>query len=151
MRSFTYSAHIDRTPEELFAFMLDFSKAPRWRSLVRTIELVGGGPVQRGSKVLVTMDVAGRERSATSEIWSYDPPRRLGFRNTASNITGQFEYDLRPEQGGTRITFTCDIKPHGIMWLLLPFILRGHRARYVDQLDRLKHAAESKDTGDKMD
>jgi len=30
-------------------------------------------------------------------------------------------------------------------------LLRGHRARYVDQLDRLKHAAESKDTGDKMD
>jgi hypothetical protein len=151
MRSFTHSAHIDRRPEELFAYMLDFRNAPRWRSLVRSIEVVGGEPVQRGSRLLITLDVAGRERSAISEVWSCDPPRRLGFRNTASNVTGQFEYVLQPEQDGTLITFTCDIKPHGIMWLLLPLVLRSHRTRYVDQLGRLKRAAEGHAASDKMD
>jgi hypothetical protein len=104
--------------------------------------VIGDGPVTRGSQVLVTMDVMGKVRQAISEIWSYDPPRRVGFRNTASNITGQFEYVLEPQPGGTRITFTVDTRPHGLMWLLLPLVLRSHRVRYKDQLARLKAAIE---------
>lgn len=70
MRSFTYSAHIDRAPERVFAFMMDFNNAPRWRSLVRRLEVVGGGPVRRGSQVVVTMDVMGKTRQGVSEVWS---------------------------------------------------------------------------------
>ena len=143
MRSFTCSEHIARTPDQLFAYMLDFRNAARWRSLVRRIDVVGDGPIREGTQILVTMDLMGKVRQALSEIWVYDPPRRVGFRNTANNVTGQFDYMLVPEREGTRITFTCDIRPHGLMWLILPFILRGHRARYVDQLARLKAAAES--------
>lgn len=143
MRSFTHTAYIERTPEQLFAFMIDFSKAPRWRSLVRRIDIVGNGPVQQGTQILVTIDVMGKTRQALSEIWSYDPPRRLGFRNTARNVTGEFEYVLAPEGSGTRVTMTCDIRPHGFMWLMIPWLLRSNRARYTDQLARLKAAVES--------
>jgi len=142
MRSFTYTEHIERTPEQVFAFMMDFRNAPRWRSLVRRIDVVGGGPVHQGSEVLLTIDVMGKTRQVVSEIWSYDPPRRLGFRNTASKITGQFEYVLSAESPGTRVTMTCDIRPHGLMWLLMPGIRRSHRVRYSDQLSRLKAAIE---------
>ena len=142
MRTFTSEEHIARTPEHVFAAMLDFSNAPRWRSLVKKIEVVGGGPVRQGSQVLVTMDLMGKVKQGISEIWRYDPPRRLGFRNTASSVTGQFEYILEPEQGGTRITFTIDVRPHGLMWLVVPFIFRSHRLRYKDQLARLKAVAE---------
>jgi hypothetical protein len=142
MRSFTYSAHIDRPPAHVFGFMMDFDNAPKWRSLVKRIEIVGPAPVQRGSQVLVTMDVMGKTKQAVSEIWSYDPPHRVGFRNTASGITGQFEYVLEPDRDGTRVTFTADISPRGFAWLLLPFVIKAHRARYSDQLARLKHVVE---------
>lgn len=142
MRSFRYSAHIERTPEQLFAFMMDFHNAPRWMSLVKRLEPVVGGPVQRGSQVLVTIDLMGQTRQVVSEMWSYDPPSRLGFRNTSSGITGQFEYALESEREGTRITFTANIKPRGFAWLLLPLVLKGHRERYRDQLARLKSAIE---------
>ena len=143
MRSFTYSARIHRTPEEVFAFMMDFGNAPRWMSLVKRLEFIGIGPAERGRQVLVTIDLMGKIRQTVSEMWSYDPPRRLGFRNTASGITGQFEYVLEPEPDGTRITLTADIKPHGLSWLLLPLVLKTHRARYSEQLDRLKRVIES--------
>ena len=142
MRSFTHRVHINRTPEQLFAFMTDLSATPTWRSLVRNMEVVGGGPLARGSQVLLTIEVTGKIRQTTSDVWSYDPPRRIGFRNTASNVTGSFEYVLEPSGGGTDVTFTCDIHPHGLMWLLLPLLLRSNRVRYADQLGRLKHAAE---------
>ena len=142
MRSFTYREHVNRTPEQLFTFMTDFSKMPTWRSLVRRIEVVGGGPLRRGGQVLITMEVMGKVRRMTSDVWSYDPPTRIGFMNTESNVTGVFEYMLEPARGGTDVTFTCDVTPHGFMWLLLPFLLKSNRARYVEQLGRLKRAAE---------
>jgi carbon monoxide dehydrogenase subunit G len=142
MRSFTYSEHVDRPPDEIFAFMTDFAAAPRWRSLVRKVELASPGPIGAGSKLVITMDVMGRIRQTVSEVWAYDPPRRDGVRNTESNVTGVFEYILEPEDGGTRVRFTCDIQPHRLMWLAMPWLLKGNRSRYRDQLQRLKHAAE---------
>lgn len=144
MRSFTYQEFIERPPAEVFAVMLDFSRASRWRSLVRKMELVGGGPVCKDSQVVVTVDVMGKVQQTVSDIWSFDPPRRIGFRNTANGFTGLFEYILHPEGEGTRVTFTADLRPHGLAWLLLPLVLHSHRARYRDQLQRLKGEVERK-------
>lgn len=142
MRAFTYETHIDRSPDEVFAFMMDFERAPRWRNLVRRLELVTPPPLSVGSQLRVVMDVMGKQKEAISEVWAYDPPRRFGQRNTASNVTGTFEYVLAPERGGTHIRFTCDVRAHGIMWLLLPSMIRSSRYRYREQLSILKREIE---------
>ena len=51
---------------------------------------------------------------------------------------GTFEYVLEPTPRGTRVTFTCDVRPYGWMWLLLPLLIRSNRARYRDQLSTLE-------------
>jgi hypothetical protein len=146
MRSFAYTIHIDRTPEQVWAYMMDFSKAPRWRNLVRHVEVVTPGPVGIGSELRITFDLMGRPRTAVSEVWAFEPARRFGVRNTEQNITGIFEYRLAPAAGGTDVTFTCDIKPRGWMWLLLPWLMRGNRARYGAQLPTLKQEVERQQT-----
>jgi hypothetical protein len=145
MRAFRYSQHIGRPREEVFAFMMDFSTAPRWRNMVRRLEVVGGGPVHQGATLLMTMDVLGKTLQVESEVWLYEPPRRIGQRNTRSGVTGVFEYVLEPDDTGTTILFTCDIRPHGFMWLTLPWLLRSTRLRFCDQLSALKRAIENKD------
>ena len=40
MRSFSYTIHIERRPEAVWDYMMDFSKAPRWRNLVRKIDVL---------------------------------------------------------------------------------------------------------------
>ena len=142
MHVFRYSQHIERPREEVFAFMMDFRTAPRWRNMVRRIEVIGGEPVQQGSKLLFTMDVMGRTRQGEVEVWRYEPPHRLGQRNTANGVSGAFEYILEPDATGTTITLTEDIRPHGIMWLMLPLLLLGERRRLRDQLPSLKRAME---------
>src|SRR5262245_23490194 len=142
MRAFAYETHIDRSPDDVFAFMMDFDRASRWRNLVRKVELVTAPPIAVGSQLRITMDVMGRQKEAISEVWAYDPPRRFGQRNTASNVTGTFEYVLEPESGGTRVRFSCDVRPHGIMWLMLPSMIRSSRYRYRDQLSILKREIE---------
>jgi uncharacterized protein YndB with AHSA1/START domain len=147
MRSFRFSQHIDRPAEEIFAFMMDFRTASRWRNMVRRMEVVGGGPVQEGSKILLTMDVMGKAVQLEGEVWRYEPPHRFGMRNTRQGVTGVFEYVLEPDASGTTVTFTCDIRPHGLMWLTLPLLIPGNRNRYRDQLPALKRAMDQQSQG----
>jgi len=142
MRSFTYTIHIDRTPAQIWSYMMDFSQAARWRNLVRHVEVLTPGPLRVGSKLLITFDVTGKVRKATSEVWALEPARRFGVRNTEENVTGVFEYTLTPDDTGTTVTFTCDVRPHRWMWLLLPWLLRGNRMRYAEQLPNLKKEVE---------
>ena len=102
----------------------------------------GLSSLREGSQLFVTFDVMGKIRTATSDVWVFEPPRRFGTRNTANNVTGVFEYTLEPQGAGTLVRFTCDIRPHGVMWLVLPFLIRGNRMRYRDQLASLKRAIE---------
>ena len=142
MRSFTYTIHIDRSPDTVWAYMMDFGNAPRWRNLVRDIEVLTPGPLRTGSELKVTFDVMGRQKTATSEVCVLEPARRFGVRNTEQNVTGVFEYRLEPEAGGTRVSFSCEIQPRGFMWLLLPWLLKGNRVRYTQQLPNLKQEVE---------
>ena len=144
MRSFIYATHIERTPEQVWAYMMDFSQAPRWRNLVRSVEVLTPGPLRVGSELKILFDIMGKVRTATSEIWAFEPARRFGVRNTEQNVTGIFEYTLKPEAGGTAVTFSCDVRPHGFMWLLLPWLLKGNRTRYVEQLPNLKKELEAR-------
>ena len=95
MRSFTYSIHIDRSPDKVWAYMMDFSKAPRWRNLVRDIEVLTPGPLRAGSELKITFDMMGKVRNALSEVWAYEPARRFGVRNSEQNVTGIFELHPR--------------------------------------------------------
>lgn len=147
MRSFRFSQHIDRPPAEIFAFMMDLSTASRWRNMVRRMEVVGAGPLQEGSKILMTMDVMGQVVQLEAEVWRYEPSRRFGMRNTRQGVTGVFEYILEPDASGTTVTFTCDIHPHGVMWMTLPLLVLGNRNRYRDQLAALKRAMDHQSQG----
>jgi uncharacterized protein YndB with AHSA1/START domain len=142
MRSYTYAIHIDRSPETVWTYMMDFSQAPRWRNLVRQVEVVTPGPLRVGSEMKITFDVMGKVRRVISEVWAFEPARRFGVRNTEQNVSGVFEYTLALENAGTRVTFTCDILPRGWMWLVLPWLLKGNRMRYQEQLPNLKHEVE---------
>lgn len=142
MRAFRYTEHIERPREEVFAYMMDFSTAPRWRNMVRRIEVVGGGPVKPGSKLLFTMDIMGKTKQGEVELWCYEPPHRFGQTNTRGGVTGVFEYVLEPNGTGTLVSFTCDLRMHGLMWLLLPWVLRSSRVRFRGQLAALKRAIE---------
>lgn len=147
MRSFRFSQHIDRPRDEIFAFMMDLRTASRWRNMVRRMEVVGGGPLQQGSKILMTMDVMGHVVQLEAEVWRYEPPHRFGMRNTRQGVTGVFEYVLEPDASGTTVAFTCDIHPHGLMWLTLPLLIPGNRNRYRDQLAALKRAMDQQSQG----
>jgi hypothetical protein len=144
MRAFRYKLRFEQSREEIFAFMMDLTTAPRWRSLVRHMEVESGGPVRQGSILNLTLDVAGKTMHVQSEVLICDPPRRYAHRNITNGVEGRFEYCLEAEGNGTTVFFNGDVRPYGWMWLLLPFIVRTASGRYRGQLAALKQAMEMK-------
>jgi uncharacterized protein YndB with AHSA1/START domain len=145
MQSFVQTIHIDRSPAQVWAYMMDFEKAPRWRNLVCDMRIVTDGPLRAGSEVEITFDLPGGRRSWRCEVWVFETARRFGLRTTTEKVTATFEYVLVPEGAGTFVTYTCDLRPRGVMWLLLPMMIRTNRERYAQQLARLKRAIERGD------
>lgn len=142
MRAFRYKERFEQSREEIFAFMMDLSTAPRWRSLVRHIEVEGGGPVRQGSILNLTLDVGGKTMQVPSEVWILDPPHRYGHQNVTNGVAMTFEYCLETDVNGTTVYFNGDVRPYGWMWLFLPLILRTMSSRYRGQLATLKQAME---------
>jgi uncharacterized protein YndB with AHSA1/START domain len=145
MRSFTQTIHIDRSPAQVWAYMMDFEKAPRWRNLVCDMRSVTDGPLRTGSEVEITFDLPGGRRSSRCEVWAFETARRFGLRTTTDKVIATFEYVLTPDDSGTTVTYTCDLRPRGVMWLLAPMMVRANCERYAQQLANLKRAVEGGD------
>jgi hypothetical protein len=62
MAPLAHSVEIDRSPEEVFAYVTDPSRFTEWQDAVVSARLEGSGPVQQGSRVLLTRRVGRRER-----------------------------------------------------------------------------------------
>ena len=48
------SAEFSRSPEDVFAYVMDFSRAPEWQENLVREELEGQGPVKVGSRFKMT-------------------------------------------------------------------------------------------------
>ena len=145
MRSFKHTIHIQRSPAHVWAFMMDFTKAPRWRSGVREMRILTDGPLRVGTELQVTFALPGRLHTTRCEVCAFETARRFGLRSTTKKATATFVYLLAPDSGGTMMTFTCDLWPHGVMWLLLPLMIRTNRERFAHQLPNLKREIERAD------
>jgi carbon monoxide dehydrogenase subunit G len=142
MQAFKYTAHIARSPAQVWAFMMDFARAPEWRHGVREMRVLTDGPLRIGTELQITFDLPDRARTARCEVWAFETARRFGLRSTTRKATGTFEYLLVPDRGGTTITFTCDLRPRGVMWLLVPMMVRTNRERFAQHLPNLQRAVE---------
>ena len=142
MQSFKHTIHIQRSPAQVWAFMMDFSTAPRWRTHVREMRILTDGPLRVGTELQITLDLSGRIRTARCEVCAFETARRFGVRSTTKKATGTFEYLFAPDEGGTLVTFKCDLRPHGVMWLLVPLMIRTNRERFAGHLSNLKREVE---------
>ena len=143
MRIASHDIWIARPPADVFEYFLDFSNAPRWRQYVRTMQRLDHGPLKAGSRLQVTMDLAGEEYVFELEVLACDPPSRWRHRTNETDFFGYVEYRFEPEFAGTRVTMTIEAKPVGLYgWLAAPLMWLRRQKPYAEQLPQLKRAIE---------
>jgi uncharacterized membrane protein len=144
MRLTRYTIWIARPTEDVFDFFIDFPQAPQWRQYVRTMERLGEGPLDVGSRIRVTMELMGQPCTFTLELLAYQRPRLWRHRTNETDFRGFVEYRFDPEESGTRVTMTIEARPVGLYgWLALPLLLLRREQPYKDQLPHLKRVMEA--------
>ena len=142
MAGFQLSEHINRSPEEVFAYVTDLSKALEWLPAVTGLEPISEGPMQVGTRYQETRRVGDMEGQTEIEVTHYNPPvsyatifKRGGYHST-------YCYTFKIEGVGTRVELKCVVVGLGIKKLFAPIIARAMRRFDQGQLVSLRKSID---------
>jgi uncharacterized protein YndB with AHSA1/START domain len=130
-----HSVEIERTPEDVFAYVTDPSRFTEWQDAVVSARRLESEPLSVGSKVELTRRIPRGEQTMTSELTEFDPPKSYSFRVLDGPVRARGRGRFEPLDGGdrTRFTFEIDFDGHGIGKVLVPLFVRRQAAREVPE------------------
>ena len=136
-------ARIDRPVSEVFARLADLDGYRTWMprtGLFRRSTRTSHGPVRRGTAYVD----ATRMGAFRGEVTDYEPPARIGFRETlrwfgSDLMEARPAYTLQADRDTTIVYHFAEGELFGIMRLMKPaaaLLARSERARTVESLKR---------------
>jgi len=137
---------ISRPPEDVFAFLRDYSNEAKWQSAHVSESIVEPpGSARVGTRVHKIRRTSGGEQRFTIEITEMDETAR---RWTDVTITGSFRgtkgmWQVLPESNGSRVKLTAEMRAVGFWRLLMPIIDSSARKDLEAEFVDLKKMLES--------
>ena len=137
-----HTVTVNRPQKDVFDYLTEGTHNREWRAGVLEIERTSAAEGQGATYRQVLSGPGGRRIDGDYQVTVFEPPRRLEFQVTAgpARPTGVFELREDADQS-TRVRFSLDLNPSGLMRLMTPMISRQMR-REVAQLDNLKAILE---------
>ena len=97
------SIDIDRSPEDVFAFLTATETISAFESQISHIEQVTEGDVGVGTQWKGTTHVLGRKFDWVVEVIEFDPPTQSHTKSVQGKLPFEIHYTLEPmSNGGTR-------------------------------------------------
>ena len=111
---------------------------------MKRVELLTPGAVGVGTRWRTTVESVGRPVAMTMAVTEFSPPRRLGSRTKmpGADVQGGLTFD--PDPVGTRLTWSWELRPHGVLRLAAPLIGVIGRRQEAATWNRLKQLLESR-------
>jgi uncharacterized protein YndB with AHSA1/START domain len=137
-----HTVTVSRPPRDVFDYLAEGTHNREWRTGVLEISRTSAEDGQGATYRQVLAGPGGRRIDGDYRITVFEPPRRLEFQVTAgpARPVGVFELTENADQS-TRVRFSLDLKPGGLMRLMAPVITKTMQ-REVAQLDNLKAILE---------
>jgi carbon monoxide dehydrogenase subunit G len=119
-----YKATVEtpRPPDEVFAYLSDFSTTEEWDPGIVEAERLGDAPAKEGSEFRLVADFLHRKTTLIYRIVEYDPPNTVTFRGENSSVVSLDRIIFEPSDGGTRITYDADLALKGPFRLADPLL-----------------------------
>jgi uncharacterized protein YndB with AHSA1/START domain len=137
--SFAHTVEIPQPPAEVFPWLLDEDRVPRWTGHLTRYERLDGGALGTGSRVRQVLEVSGRTIDVELEVTVYEPPSGAQTRFSTNGIEVISAYALEAAGAGTRLTQTLEAKPGGFSArLLVPIVQPRLEEKLTEDLERLK-------------
>ena len=134
---------IARVVEDVFDFVADERNEPKYNPRMLSVEKVTPGPIGEGTRWTATIESRGRALDMAMEVTDYNRPSRLGSTTTMSTAEIRGAAVFEPSQAGTRLRWSWDLKPKGLLKLLGPIIGRMGRRQEEEIWAGLKRYLEN--------
>jgi uncharacterized membrane protein len=148
MAAITSSVEIDRSPEDVFAYLDDLARHGEWQDQIVSVKVDGDGPTKVGTRATEVRRMGKREMTMTYEITEREPPRMFAFRGLDGPVRPVGRGTVEPLDDGkrSRVTLEFDFEAHGIGKLLRPIALSQARKQVPKNQQQLKQRLESAQT-----
>ena len=145
MADITSSVEIDRSPEDVFAYIDDLARHGEWQDQIVSVTVEGGSPTKVGTRATEVRRMGKREMSVTYEIVERDPPHAFGFRGLDGpvRVNGRGRIDPLDDGKRSRVTLELDMTGHGIGKLIRPLALGQAKKQVPKNQQKLKEQLES--------
>jgi carbon monoxide dehydrogenase subunit G len=141
VRRVSGTAFIPATPAEVYAFLAEPTNLPNWQEGVVSSIRTSPPPTRAGSTGRVVIEMMGQRVTADTTIREAVTDRRLVIATSASGMSVVGALDLAPAEGGTKITFSSEVKAQSIFMAPLEGVVADIAERNVEtSLARLREA-----------
>jgi uncharacterized membrane protein len=144
MATIVDSIEINRTPEDVFAYVDDLSKHGEWQEQIVSVHLDTDGPTRVGSRATDTRRLPGGTRDISYEITEHDAPHTTAFRGVNGPVRPRGTLTVEPLDGGKRskLTLNFALEGKGLGVLLAPLARANARREIPKSHRRLKEILE---------
>jgi uncharacterized protein YndB with AHSA1/START domain len=135
---------IDRSVEDVFDYVADERNEPSYNAQMRFAEKISEGPIGVGTQYRAEVVSGGRPVSMEIECTEYERPRRLASMTTMSSMDIAYTLTFAPVREGTRMRWSGEIEPHGMLKLIGPLVAWMGRRQELRIWTGLKALLEGK-------
>ncbi len=96
---------VAKPPAEVFPWLLDADKVPRWMTGLDVYEPLDPGPLRVGSRIRQELSVSGQHLRFLLEVARLDPPHVAVLRFEGSGFKAANEYAVVPAGDGSMVTW----------------------------------------------
>ncbi len=114
MRRVQGTVFIAASPAEVYAFLSEPTNVPRWQTGVISSERTSPPPTVAGSTGRVVLEVMGQRVSADTKVLEAIPDQRLALATSVSGMSVVGSLDLAAAAGGTKVTFSSEVRAESI-------------------------------------
>jgi uncharacterized protein YndB with AHSA1/START domain len=140
MAKIVASVVIDRPVEEVWKFVMDLSKLPKWNTGIQEAKQTSSGPIGVGT----ALQTRSGNMVVDIKVIEFEPGRKLTMEFTSGPVKGSMETStVENVEGKTRFTRMADSKFSGVYKLVGPFLTSRFKREYLASVGNLKRILES--------
>lgn len=132
---------IARSPEDVFDYLTDIAKEIEWNPRTRRVEKLTRGAIGLGTRFGAEWI---RGNPAIVEYITFERPTAWRSLARSRRLDARGEGRISPTERGSRIVIRTELRPKGLLALLLPVMRRTMHQREDENLERVKAILEEK-------
>jgi carbon monoxide dehydrogenase subunit G len=96
---------VDKPAAEVFPWLLDADKVPRWMTGLEVYEPLDPPPLAVGSRIRQQLSISGQQLRFELQVAELDEPRTAVLRFEGSGFSAANEYTVAAADGGSSVTW----------------------------------------------